>query len=86
MDVWATRFPVYDRGDWGFTDTWKALPGRDALLLVRVGAAGDDAHEEVDVVGPTGPVVMRYRSRARRARRPRVCRAARSASPSRAAP
>src|SRR4051794_29749380 len=63
--VWATRFPVYDRGDWGFADTWKALPGRDALLLVRVGAAGDDAHEEVDVVGPLGPVVMRQRAGSR---------------------
>jgi hypothetical protein len=51
---WPYMEHHYSRGDRGFVATWSALPGRDALLLVRSGALESDVVQEVSVVGPAG--------------------------------
>lgn len=57
---WPYNANHYSRGDTGFVATWSALPGRDALLLVRAGALGDDVEQEVSIIGPTGSKVLQH--------------------------
>ena len=48
------------RGDRGFVTTWSALPGRDALLLVRSGALVYEVEQEVSVVSAAGTERLQY--------------------------
>lgn len=57
---WPYLANHYSRGDRGFVATWSALPGRDALLLVRAGALESDVEQEVSVVSAAGSTVLQY--------------------------